>query len=174
VIALAVAVFLPYVRPAEERTPDRDTRGRTLAAVAAPSIAFLVVWMAICWYDTGDPLVFLSAKSAWVEYTLWEAPTYLPATLHVLMAVVLVLPFALRLRRQPAGWIAFVALTVLPSLVLGVVGLGRYTVQCFPLAIAAGAFLDRLGPRAGRLVVVASAAGIVGWALLITRASYVP
>ena len=130
--------------------------------------------MAVCWYHTGDPLVFFSAKSAWVEYTLVEAPTYLPASLHVLMAVLLVLPFVITIRRQPPAWVVLVALSLLPSLLLGVVGLGRYAVQCFPLAIAAGALLDRWGTRVGRLVIAGSAAAIVGWALLITQHSYVP
>jgi hypothetical protein len=167
VISLVVAVV------AIHRQRDRE-QARTLVAVTAPSVLFLSVWMAVCWYHTGDPLVFLSAKSAWVEFTLWEAPTYLPAGVHVLMAAVLLLPFLLTLRRQPIAWIIFVALAVLPSFVLGVVGLGRYVVQSFPLAIAAGALLERTSPRIGRLVLVASAAGVVGWGLLITRASYVP
>jgi hypothetical protein len=130
--------------------------------------------MAICWYHTGDPFVFFSAKSAWVEYTVWQAPSYLPASLHVAMAAILLVPFLLRWRLQPPAWIVFVALTIVPSLVLGVVGLGRYAVQCFPLAIATGAVLDRLDGRLGRLAVWASAGAIVGWALLVTRASYVP
>jgi hypothetical protein len=167
VVSLVVAVV------ALHRHRDRE-QVRTLVAVAAPAVLFLAVWMAVCWYHTGDPLVFLTAKSAWVEFTLWEAPSYLPANLHVLMAAILLVPFLLTLRRQPAAWITFVALTVLPSLVLGVVGLGRYTVQCFPLAIAAGALLERARPRTGRLVLLASAAGAVGWGVLITRASYVP
>jgi hypothetical protein len=118
--------------------------------------------------------VFFSAKSAWVEYTIVEAPGYLPASLHVLMAVLLVTPFVIAIRRQPPAWVVLVALSLLPSLALGVVGLGRYAVQCFPLAIAAGALLDRWGARVARFVVAASAVGIAGWALLITQHSYVP
>ena len=167
VISLVVAVVVQY------RRRDRE-QARTLLAVAGPSVAFFAGWMAVCWYHTGDPLVFFSAKSAWVEYTLVEAPTYLPASLHVVMAVLLVLPFVVAIRRQPPAWVVLVALSLLPSLLLGVVGLGRYAVQCFPLAIAAGAVLDRWGARVGRLVIAGSAAAIVGWALLITQHSYVP
>jgi hypothetical protein len=166
-ISLAVAVVVQH------RRRDRE-QFRVLVAAVAPSVAFLAVWMAVCWYHTGDPLVFFSAKSAWVEYTLVEAPTYLPASLHVLMAVLLAAPFVIAIRRQPPAWVVLVALSLLPSLALGVVGLGRYAVQCFPLAIAAGALLDRWGTRAARLVVAASAAGVAGWALLITQHSYVP
>jgi hypothetical protein len=90
------------------------------------------------------------------------------------MAVVLLVPFLLRWRLQPPAWITFVVLTILPSLILGVVGLGRYAVQCFPLAIATGAVLDRLDERVGRLLVWASAIAIVGWALLVTRDSDSP
>jgi hypothetical protein len=168
-----VAISLVVAVVVQHRRRDRE-QARTLAAVVGPSALFLVVWMGVCWYHTGDPLVFFSAKSAWVEYTLVEAPTYLPASLHVLMAVLLVLPFVLSIRRQPPAWIVLVALSLLPSLALGVVGLGRYAVQCFPLAIAAGALLDRWGARAARLLIAGSAAAIVGWALLITHQSYVP
>src|SRR5437762_4527818 len=92
-VSLVVAVAVQYRR--------RDDRGRAGVAVAVPSVAFVAGWMAVCWYHTGDPLVFLTAKSAWVEYTLAEAPTYLPAALHVAMAVLLALPFVVRIRRQP-------------------------------------------------------------------------
>src|SRR5215218_2462092 len=140
VVSLVVAVVVHH------RRRDRE-QGRALLAVAVPSVVFLVVWMAVCWYHTDDPLVFLTAKSAWVEYTLVEAPTYVPATLHLAMAALLALPFLLRIRRQPVAWMVLVGLTLLPPLVLGVVGLGRYAVGCFPLAIAAGALLERFGTR---------------------------
>jgi hypothetical protein len=174
VLALVVAVLWPRSPDGVPSMPSAEPRPRPLVAVVAPSAVFLAVWMAVCWYHTGDPFVFITAKSAWVEYSVLEAPSYLPAALHVLMALVLLLPFLMRRRLQPPAWIALVAFSILPSFVLGVVGLGRYAVQCFPLAIAAGAVLDRLDERAGRLVVWASAAAIVGWALLVTRASYVP
>ena len=90
------------------------------------------------------------------------------------MAVVLLVPFVLQIRRQPVAWTVLVALMILPSFALGVVGLARYAVQCFPLSIAAGGWLSQLNPRVGRLAVVAAAASIVVWGVLITRASYVP
>jgi len=109
-----------------------------------------------------------------VEYTLVEAPTYVPATLHLAMAALLALPFLLRIRRQPVAWMVLVGLTLLPPLVLGVVGLGRYAVGCFPLAIAAGALLDRFGARVAKVVLAGSTAALIGWALLVTQSSYVP
>jgi hypothetical protein len=174
VLALAVAVLWPHSPDGVPSVPATESRRRTLVAVVAPSAVFFAAWMAICWYHTGDPFVFLTAKSAWDEYTVWQAPSYLPAALHVAMAGLLLIPFLLRWRLQPPAWVAFVGLTILPSLFLGVVGLGRYAVQCFPLAIATGAVLDRLDERVGRLVVWASAAAIVAWALLVTRDSYIP
>ena len=166
-VALAVALVI------DQRRRGADLR-RQLVAVLGPAATFFVVWMAVCWYHTGDPLVFFSAKSAWVEYTIVEAPTYLPAALHVLLAVALTVPFVVTLRRQPVSWIVLVVLSLLPSLALGVVGLSRYAVQCFPLAIAAGAMLDRWGPKAARWTLAGSAVALVGWALLVTHASYVP
>jgi hypothetical protein len=147
---------------------------RSVAVLAGPSAAFLAVWCAVCWYLTDDLLVFLTAKQAWHEYTLFEWAGHADATMHIVLGLVLVLPFLVQIRRQPPAWIVLVALSILPSMFLGVIGLARYAVQCFPLAIAAGSALERVTPRVGRLALVASAAGLVGFGLLVTRASYVP
>ena len=146
VIALAVAVFLPYVRPAEERAPDRGTRGRTLAAVAAPSVAFLVVG----WPSAGTTPATRSCSSRpsrrGSEYTLSEAPTYLAG--HAPRAHgggagpavrAAAAPAARRLDRVRGADRAAVARARRG-------GPGRYTVQCFPLAIAAGASSSASAP----------------------------
>jgi hypothetical protein len=169
VIALAVAVWAEY-----RGREDRTGLPRRIALLAAPSVAFLIAWCVACWYLTDDPIVFLTAKQAWHEYTLFGAPGHADALMHVALGVILALPFLARIRRQPPSWIVLVALTLLPALALGVVGLARYAVQCFPLAIAAGQTLERATPKLARLALVASAAGLVGYGLLVTKASYVP
>ncbi|HKA03622.1 MAG TPA: glycosyltransferase family 39 protein, partial [Acidimicrobiales bacterium] len=169
VVALLVALWSQR----RENRVDSDL-GRSVAAIAAPSVAFLAIWCAVCWYLTDDPFVFFTAKQAWHEYTLFEWAGHADATLHIVLGLLLVLPFVVRIRRQPPAWIVLVALSILPSMFLGVIGLARYAVQCFPLTIAAGTALERVTPRLGRLALVASAAGLVGFGLLVTQASYVP
>jgi hypothetical protein len=164
-IALAVAILWPR-RSAWSARP--------VTAVLGPGVAFLVAWCGVLWYHTGNPVVFLTAKSAWTEYTVLEAPVHADALVQVLLAVVFIVPFLRRIRRQPPAWIVLVALSLLPSLFLGVVGLARYAVQCFPLAIAAGQTVESIAPRARYLTIAASTAGLVAFGLLVTRASYVP
>jgi hypothetical protein len=172
IVAASLIVAVLVQARLDRRRTDRVIK--SVAAVVAPSVAFLVGWMAVCWYHTGDPLVFYSAKSAWIEYTVFEAPQHWPAVFHLILAALLLVPFLVLIRRQPPSWIVLVALTIVPSLFLGVVGLGRYAVQCFPLPIAAGALMEHTSARVNRLLLVGSAAGVVVWGLLIIKASYVP
>ena len=169
VIALVVAWWY-------QRRQDRTDTGaaRPLAWLAAPSVAFLAVWCAVCWYLTDDPLVFFTAKQAWQEFTIFEWAGHADATMHLVFGLVLLLPFVLTIRRQPRAWIVLVALSILPSMFLGIIGLARYAVQCFPLAIAAGDALERTGPKVARLALAGSAAALVVYGLLVTRWSYVP
>src|SRR5262249_6609157 len=53
VVALLVALWSQR----RENRVDRDL-GRSVAAIAAPSVAFLAIWCAVCWYLTDDPFVF--------------------------------------------------------------------------------------------------------------------
>jgi hypothetical protein len=169
VVALVVAWWF-------QRRQDRGPAVvvRPLAWLAGPSVVFLAVWCAVCWYLTDDPLVFFTAKQAWHEYTILEWAGHADATMHVVFGLVLLLPFLFQIRRQPPGWIALVALSILPALFLGVVGLARYAVQCFPLAIAAGDTLERATPKVARLALAGSAGALVVYGLLVTRWSYVP
>ena len=62
------------------------------------------------------------------------------------------LPLLLRRRQLPASWTLFSGLYLLPSLGLGVVGLGRYTNECFPPFVAAGELLERTRATTRRLL----------------------
>lgn len=171
-VALAVAVA---VVPAEGRYVLRS-----MIATLGPSIAFLVGWGWWLWHATGDPFVFVRAKGAWVETTLAQLVTS-PierrwAGLHLLVSVLLAAPFVLRWRRYPVSWRVLAVLSLVPPLALGLVGLARYGICCFPLAIAAGDLAAHRRPaaRLPRWPLIASAALLVVWGLLITQWSYVP
>lgn len=146
VVAVALAVAA--------RTPRR------VAAVLVPSVVLLAAWMLYLWDQSGDPLVFLHAKDAWEEVPIWAAvghalgfgyPT--PQWLDVGLAAAGCLFVGLQVRRIPPSWTVLFALSVLPSMVLGTVGLGRYTATCFAVPVAAAATLDRCprGVRVGAL-----------------------
>jgi hypothetical protein len=171
VILAALVVALLSRR---EWTGVERGRVRRVAIVVAPSILFLVAWCVVCWYLTGDPFVFVTAKQAWEEFTVFEAFTDKVPAVNVVLGGLLVIPFAMRIRRQPLSWIVLAAVSVLPSLVLGVVGLARYVVMCFPLSIAAGEALEGLQPKVSRALLAASGAALIGFGLLITRLSFVP
>jgi len=171
-IALAVAV-VAVVR-------ERRHLLRSMIAVLGPSIALLVGWGWWLWHATGDPFVFVRAKGAWLETTVVQLVTS-PierrwAGLHLLVSVLLAAPFVLRWRRYPRSWRTLVVLSLMPPLALGLVGLARYSICCFPLAIAAGDLAASGRPSAAvtRWPLVASAAALIVWGLLITQWSYVP
>ena len=171
VVVVALVVAWWYQR---RQDPTDTDIARPLAWLAGPSVAFLAVWCAVCWYLTDDPLVFFTAKQAWHEYTIYEWAGHADATMHIVFGLVLLLPFLFTIRRQPRAWIVLVALSILPSMFLGLIGLARYAVQCFPLAIAAGETLERATPKVARLALAGSAVALVVYGLLVTRWSYVP
>ena len=50
---------------------------------------------------------------------------------------------------MPPALLVLTALSLLPALVTGMVGLARYTSECFPPFVAAGQVLERWSTRAG-------------------------
>src|SRR5213595_1435344 len=52
-----------------------------------------------------------------------------------------------RWRKLPVSWLFFVGLYLVPSLQLGMVGVGRYANECFPPFVAAGQVLERWRTR---------------------------
>jgi hypothetical protein len=121
---------------------------RRALAVALPAGICVAIWMGWLWTQTGDPLMFVHAKSAWRETTF---ATILGGRDPIpridgapLVFVAVVLAFAGW--RLPPAWLLFTALCVLPSLGLGILGMPRYTSVCFPLFSATGTLLARRGP----------------------------
>ena len=73
------------------------------------------------------------------------------------------------------AWLVFGALYLIPSLQLGMVGVGRYANECFPPFVgdrpAARALVD---PRSGALYFAASTVGLVLFAVVAARYDLVP
>ena len=65
-------------------------------------------------------------------------------------------------------------LALLPSLVLGVTGVGRYAAEAFPVFIALGAILERLPRWLRPAYFLSSALGLVAFGVMVTRWKYVP
>ncbi|HEX6310121.1 MAG TPA: hypothetical protein VF152_00675, partial [Acidimicrobiia bacterium] len=145
--------------------------------VAGPAVAAVGVWCALCWHWTGDPVVFFTAKSSWGEVTL--ANLLFPvadygALVHFALAVVALAAVVVERRRLPVAWIALAALYLVPPLALGVIGLGRYTNECFPPFVAFGNLLARIPPGLRAFLLVASATVLVACATAVIRYDYVP
>jgi hypothetical protein len=146
--------------------------------VAGPAFVAVGVWCALCWHWTGNPLVFLTAKHGWHEVDVVDFvrhPIRDPnVCLHLALAVSAGVVLFLRRRQLPASWTTFSGLYLIPSLGLGIVGLGRYTNECFPPFVAAGELLERTRAATRRhlfvIAVVLQAAG-VWWVL---HQSHVP
>src|ERR671910_384328 len=120
---------------------------RRVLLVCAPSVLAVAIWCAFCYRWTGDALVFLSSKEGWPEVTVkafalapWRYDYVFP---HLFLALAALGALLLVHRRLPVAWTVFTVLYLLPSLGLGMVGLGRYANECFPPFVAAGELLDR-------------------------------
>lgn len=140
-----VLLLVPLVLVVVAAWPKADTPRETwrprlaaIAVIAAPSAAFLGAW---CWFmdrRTGDPLAFFTAKSAWDETTLWEWITGggRQATLHFVIGGAFLATVFVTARRHPPAWTVHAVLCIAPSLLLGMVGMIRYSAQAFAVPIA--------------------------------------
>jgi hypothetical protein len=151
---------------------------RAALAVSVPSAVFVVGWLAYLESHVGDPLVFWSAKDAWVELSVLDFLTD-PfgsgvAVTHVVVFAVAAAAYATRLRRQPLAWAVVTLLVVAPPMLLGVVGLARYAVLAFPMQLAVA---DVLATRGRHWVIgylVTSSCVLAIFAHLVVTRSWVP
>lgn len=144
--------------------------------VATPAGIAVAGWLVFLWWRTGDPLMFVTAKSAWHEVTIASllAGTERVPKLDLAAAAFAAAVLALAWRRIPGDWLLYAALVLLPPLALGLLGMPRYTAACFPLFFAAGVLLARL-PRPLRVAgLAASAAGLLFLARRILLAEHMP
>jgi hypothetical protein len=158
-VALAIAIGFDFDR---------------LVRACGPPVAALGGWMLVNLSRTGDALTFFKIKRAWSEVTalgLIGHPTLGPL-LHLLLAAVALTLIAVEWRRLPRAWSALTLLYVLPSLALGIVGMGRYANESFPPFVAAGNILDRATRGARVAVFAALIAGQIAfawWILAVPR-----
>jgi hypothetical protein len=113
--------------------------------VAGPAAVGVSGWMLFNLERTGDALRFLHAKRWWREVDL-GALLHHPATnpvFHLAIAGVAIAVVLGARRAIPRSWSWFTVLYLAPSLVLGVVGMGRYATETFPPVAAGGVLLER-------------------------------
>jgi Dolichyl-phosphate-mannose-protein mannosyltransferase len=152
IVVLTVAVFA---------TAAHDRRWRQAAAVLGPSAILVAAWLVVCAVRTGNPFVFVTAKAAWREHTVVEVVRELAAhpevgqlAVHLTLGVAAALALRIAWTRLPRSWRAFAVVAVGLPMVTGVVGLGRYANECFPVVVAGGVAL----------------AGVPAWARYVTLA----
>ncbi len=157
VVAIAIAVGLRH-------------QLRRLVAICAPSVVFLSAWMVYNAERAGDALAFYKAKAGWEEITIFELPNdFRPfVTAHFVLALVALGLVVAAVRWMPRSWIALAAVYLLPSMLLGIHGLGRYSNECFPSFVAAGRLLDRWKTQAVAVVLAASVVvqGATAWVVI--------
>jgi hypothetical protein len=174
-IGLAVAVCWAARTPVTAGEA-RPLTPRVLGRVTGPGLVALGLWCIELRRWTGDPLAFWSAKRAWNELTIvgfvqsW-GPDALPHVGVALLAIALVLVAA---RRLPPAWIVFTGCYLLPSLGFGLIGLGRYSGECFPVLIACGIALERVPRAIAAIPVAASAAAMAVVAVVMTTHRLIP
>ncbi len=155
-----------------------DRCWRHAVAAALPSLAFLVSWMIYGQRKVGDPLVFLTAKEAWDESSLWKFVAHPFAReavpFHVAVAVGVFLLAAPSWRKLPRWWQVGVAVLVVPQLLLGLEGMARYVMLAVPLSIAGALTLSSRSKWAQWSVVAAGTAGFMFLGVWVVRYSWVP
>ncbi|MGE0880844.1 MAG: hypothetical protein AB7L13_03625 [Acidimicrobiia bacterium] len=154
----------------------KERAWRRAAVIAAPSAAFLVVWCLLLWRWTDDPFVFWTAKGAWDEVTIFEilgGPKNgeIP---HVIAGGLGIAALVAWGRRMSFTWALYTVLYLAPVLLLGVVGLGRYINECFPIFIASGAALARWPAWTRTALLVCSAAVMGLFGVMVARYRYLP
>jgi hypothetical protein len=124
---------------------------------------------------TGDAFAYYTAKRAWEETTFieWLGGFDRQASFQLLVGGTLLVAALVLARRHPPAWTAHAVVTVVPALVVGMVGMIRYSAQTFAVPIAVAALV------AGRRVYLAAAFAtlvlVTGvYSVLITRYGWVP
>jgi hypothetical protein len=163
VVALAIALW-----PAARR----------LAVVCTPAVLAVAGWCIYLWDRTGDPLIFFTAKSGWPEVTLGDLVTapwnYDYVWPHFLLGLAAAIVVWYQRKRLPPAWKAWTALLVVPPMLLGIVGLGRYANQCFPPFVAGGQILERWPAWARRTVFAVSIVGLCFAGVMVIRFKRIP
>jgi len=174
VVALAVAIWNLH-RSADGAGRSLPSR-RDVLVVCGPGIATLAVWCGLLWRWSGDPLVFWAAKRAWYEVTLvgLVQTRAADAMIHVVIGAAALTLIAAVWRHVPSAWIVFAGLYLLPSFGFGLVGLGRYAGECFPVVIAAGILLERVPRHIRPAILTTLAAAMAAFAVVVATEGIIP
>jgi hypothetical protein len=148
----------------------RRDRAR-VARIAGPAVVAVGAWMVFNYERTADALRFLHAKQAWHEIDLFSLSRLTPidvlarpgqpadnALIHLAVALFAFTLVLCTRRVLPKAWTWFTGLYLLPSLLLGIVGTGRYATEAFPPVVAAGSLLES---HPDRVVLTVGAALVV-------------
>ncbi len=179
-LASGCAVFATLVRPnglvvAMALAVAAWPNLKRIAIVVGPSVVAIGAWMLVLWSETGNPFIFAFSKGGWHEETIWSVLTLETTTryvfFHFFVAILGVAVIFKVRKRIPAAWIVFALLYLVPSLALGVVGLARYTNECFPVFVGVGMLLEKWRPR-WRIAYFATSAvalGIFTYGIMLYR-----
>jgi hypothetical protein len=155
---------------------SRAAKIRTVLSVTVPSVVFFLSWCTFLWIWMGDPLAFLTAKRAWREVSLWSFvhdPVDLNASWSLVAGVLALALYVYQRRRQPVAWTVHGFVMLLPTFGLGLVGMVRYTSQCFvtPIALADATSRSR---RSESYTFSLAATALVIYGYMVTTRNYVP
>ncbi len=146
--------------------------------MCTPAVLAAVAWCVYLWDRTGDPLVFYAAKSGWPEVSIVDLITapwnYDYAWPHFLLGLAAAIVVWFQRKRLPLAWKAWTALLLVPPLLVGVVGLGRYANECFPPFVAGGQMLERWPAWARRTVFAVSIVGLCFAGVMVIRFKRIP
>jgi len=149
---------------------------RPVLSVTVPSLLFLVGWCAWLYRVSGDPLVFIHAKAAWFEMTVVDflRRPNLGSRIHMVLFAAAVAAVIWKRRNLPVSWQVLVVVSLAPSLLLGVVGLGRYAAECFPVAVAMAMVLIQSPGWLRVLYLAMSTGGLIAVGVLAGQGHLVP
>ena len=171
-IVVAVAL-LPATVAVARRT------GPWLGAVAKVNFlaaGFLLGWCIWLYRTTGDPLVFLHAKSAWLEKSVIDFVRQPNGSgiVHLFLAAIAVMVLIWQRDRLPPSWKVLAVVSLTPSLTLGLVGIGRYAAECFPVAAASGMIMTQSRREMRGLYLALSIVGLVTMGVLVRNGRLTP
>lgn len=138
------------------------SRFRRVFGLLAPSLLVLLLWSACLRLISGNPLIWVEAKRAWGEVTLFNlhAAEGMFPSIQCAFGLVALALLLLGWSSQPWGWRLFGLLWIAPSFFIGMVGFPRYAGSCFPVFASLGDRATRLALSSRYLLLSLSAAAL--------------
>lgn len=126
------------------------SRRRRVLGLLAPSLLVLLLWSAYLMVISGNPLIWVHAKQAWGEVSLFNlhASEGMFPWIQCAFGIVALGLLLLGWSSQPWGWRLFGLLWIVPSFFIGMVGFPRYASACFPVFASLG---DRVAHFGGSI-----------------------